>query len=279
MTRPEAQELAKQLIAFLHDNALTPRAEEFDSEWRRSGVYAVLDCVFSSQTRFETVERVLQRFGDSTGLTDEPWLTFSAFLDVMRGGESGRPSPERFKAVAVEVFKNEQKIARRLKVEVAYDVCLFFAERGLETKQNLRSLPRGVSFTCDHPGTPGELERLVMNHIVNGQPGSGKVHGMGIALGAYLLICLGDTTFVKPDTLLLRSVGRIGGWQPRASNVSDFVLMRQAISCAADELGIVPAHLDHLLWKEEREREERSDRFTWTSLDQVTIQRPSDSSN
>ena len=36
---------------------------------------------------------------------------------------------------------------------------------------------------------------------------------------------------------------------------ADFLLMRQAITCAADHIGIVPAHLDHVLWKYERSRE------------------------
>ena len=260
MPQPTAAELSARLISFIQDPAhgigvLQP--EDFDSNWRKSGVYAVLDCVFSSMAHFQSVENALQRFSKGSALSDTDDLTFTTFLQFVQGdGQGERPTPEQFEEVAA-TFLNQGQIAGRLKVEVAYDVCEFFAQRGLETKAALQALPKGIPFTCDQKGEPGALERLVMDHIVNldgGHP-SEKVKGMGLALGAYLLICLGDISFVKPDTLLLRVVGRIGDWQPRPSNTADFLLMRQAITCAADHIGIVPAHLDHVLWKYERSRE------------------------
>lgn len=262
MTRPTAAELASKIVAFVQEgsNGIAPiKKEDFDSDWRKSGVYAVLDCVLSARAKFETmVQPALRRFSENSGLADTPSLTFSHYLNFVKNGEGHRPSAERFEEVAREVFRNRQKISGRLKVEVVYDVCEFFVAKGLETKQDLKGLSPGLRFSCEHPGEPGELEGLVMDQIVNGSPPEGKVRGMGLALGAYLLICLGDTSFVKPDALLLRRVGKIGDWEPKASNTSDFQLIRQAITCAADRLGTVPAHLDHVLWKYESERGQSS---------------------
>ena len=136
-------------------------------------------------------------------------------------------------------------------------MCEFFAAKGYETKRDLQALPAGKPFTCTDTGESGELERLVMQGIVNLDGKSPyKVRGMGLALGAYLLMCLGRTDFVKPDTLLLRRVGHIvgRGWQPKSGDEADYLLIRQAISCAAERLGQPAAAVDHALWKYESAR-------------------------
>lgn len=244
--RPAPEALADKLLDFITSHPEIKFAEKYDNNWRKSGVYAVLDCVFSSMAKFETmVVPTLNRFGESSGLHDKPELTFDQFLDFVRGDHSARPSAERFAAVAREVFQNSQKISGRTKVEVAYDVCEFFAARGYQTKADLQKLPADA------------LERLVMDEIVNlrGDSGITKIRGMGLALGAYLLICLGDTNFVKPDTLLLRLVGRIAGdWQPRSGDEQDYLLVRQAITLAGEKLGQPAAAVDNALWKYESER-------------------------
>ena len=242
--RPDTTELSTRLVAFAREKQLdltTP----FDSDWRKSGVYAVLDCVLSSMTRFDAVVvPALARFAERSRRPDTPELTFSSFLDFVRDGTADRPSPERFEVVATEVFGYRGKIAQRLKVEVAYDVCAFFVAQGCETKANLRCLMQATA-----PDGRSKLEILVMDQLAGGVPGPDKVRGIGLALGAYLMICLGDTSYVKPDTLLLRRVGEIGGWTPKAGDTTDFTLIRAAVTQAGQELGISPAHLEHLLWK------------------------------
>lgn len=255
MSRPSAEQLVAALLRFI-ENEPDIRMDAFQSDWRASGVYAVLDCVFSSAARFEAVVvPTLGRFADRTGLRDEPELTFTQFLNFVRDGQAGRPTPERFAEVASETFGNRQKIAGRTKVEVAYDVCEFFASRGHETKADLLALPAGEPFTCAHVGETGELERLVMEHLVGGTPEQGKVRGMGWALGPYLLMCLGRTDCVKPDTLLLRLIGRVNGtaWCPQSSG-ADFRLVRQALGCVGERLGHPAAAVDHALWLHESAR-------------------------
>lgn len=247
---PDSLALCERIATFVRGKGLDIQTP-FDSDWRKSGVYAVLDCVFSSMAKFESVvQPTLQRFEERSGLRDTPELTFSEFLAYMREDSEGRPSVERFAFIAAEIFGNRQKIAGRLKAEVAYDVCEFFVHNGYETKANLQRL---MEFSETEKRS--SLEILVMDRLAGGKPGPDKVRGIGLALGAYLLICLGDTSYVKPDTLLLRRVGEIGEWSPRPGNTTDFQLIRQAITCAGQELGIRPAHLEYLLWKYESQRQ------------------------
>lgn len=250
MGRPTAEELSTKLLHFIESQpeVTAQLAEKYDANWRKSGVYSVLDCVFSSMAKFKTVVvPTLQRFGESSGLHDTAELTFNQFLVFVQGQQHIRPTAERFAEVAQNDFANSQKISGRTKVEVAYDVCEFFAARGYQTKADLQILP------------VEELEKLVMQDMVNlrGDPNITKIRGMGLALGAYLLICLGDTHFVKPDTLLLRLVGRIvDDWQPKNSDENDYLLVRQAITYAGEKLNPPQpaAAVDNALWHYESTR-------------------------
>jgi hypothetical protein len=254
MSPPTAEELTVRLQEFVEKNQVTVNPN-FANELRRSGVFAVLDCVFSSMAHFERVVKpTLRRFEKNSGLVDQESLTFGEFLNYVRGGNEGYPSEDRFEEVASKIFENRQKISGRTKVEVSYDVCDFFDKRGYQTKQDLMDLPKGIDFTCDHIGQPGQLEQMVMGTLVSGQPQEGKVRGIGLALGAYLLMCFGDRNYVKPDTLLLRLMGRIGDWKPRASHEGDFLLIRQAVTCVAHKRGTTAAELDNALWAYEGRR-------------------------
>ena len=279
MRRPSVEKLTEQLLQFLKDEKIVANPN-FAEQLYKSGVYSVLDCVFSSMAKFDVVVvPAITRFKEKSHLQDGPGLTFSKYIDYVRG-DSSKPLEKRFEEVAENDFKLSQKISGRLKVEVAYDVCQRFADRGLETLgdvQKLREgLYKGIPFTCEYPGTASELEKFVIGGIA-GIPlyvsPNLKVKGIGLALGAYLLILLGDETFVKPDTLLLRLMGQIGApigeWSPKASDMKDFQLIRQVISCAADKLNevaqenvgntttqkkVTPASLDNALWAYEAKR-------------------------
>ncbi|ULH18224.1 hypothetical protein MF271_22410 (plasmid) [Deinococcus sp. KNUC1210] len=123
MTPPGLAELVSSLRAFVQEEGIQPDPAYI--QWN-SGLYAVLDCVYSSQVRYALIVLPLlqQRFPAATGLKDTLELTFSAFLDSV-----GRdPTPERLEAYAANTLRTRHKIAGRLKVEVAYDVCRFFVE-------------------------------------------------------------------------------------------------------------------------------------------------------
>lgn len=278
MPSPTAQRLTADLLAFLERTGVQPYPR-FTEEAHPSGVYAVLNCVFSAQANFERVVLpALRRFGPNSGLHDTPNLRFSDFVQYVQGGQAV-PDETRYREVAEQAFNYRGVLSGRLKVQVAYDVCQFFIAHGLETRQDVQALPQGAPYTCEHPGTPGRLEELVMHGLVNNQPPGSKVRGMGLALGAYLMICLGNESYVKPDSLLLRLMGEIGGWSPRAGNEADFTLIRQAVSCVAAQKNATPASLDNALWRFESTREARRtaaiDRMTWSSPDEVTITPPS----
>ena len=224
MTTPDLAELVSSLRAFVQEEGIQPDPDYI--EWN-SGLYAVLDCVYSSQVRYALIVLPLlqQRFPVATGLKDVPELTFSAFLDSV-----GRdPTSEQLETYAA-TLRTRHKIAGRLKVEVAYDVCRFFVDRGYETRAALRELG------------DDKLEQLVLVDLV------GAVRGIGPVLGRYLLLLLGLEQHVKPDTLLVRLLGRVGRWQPRFGQETDMQLIKAAVTAVAEEIGTTPARLDNALW-------------------------------
>ena len=259
MSRPDVERLTGQLLQFLDDKKIVANPN-FTEELYKSGVYSAIDCVFSSMAVYKTVVvPAINRSSQKQILQDVPGLRFSEYLEYVRG-DSSKTLERRFEEVAKNDFNYRGKISGRLKVQVAYDVCQKFVDRGLETIYDVQALPEGIPFTCEHPGTAGELEKFVIGGIA-GVKGYDypividlKVRGIGLALGAYLLILLGNETFVKPDTQLFKLMGRIGKWSPRTSNMEDFQLVRQVISCAAAQRNATPASLDNALWKYESDR-------------------------
>ncbi len=77
MTSPALPELIDRLRTFVQEEGIRPDPEY--AHWN-SGLYSVLDCVYSSQARYAQVVLPLlqQRFPAATGLVDVPELTFSS---------------------------------------------------------------------------------------------------------------------------------------------------------------------------------------------------------
>ncbi|WP_156953185.1 hypothetical protein, partial [Deinococcus frigens] len=246
MNAPSRSELIKHLQIYVKQHKI-----QIDSEFQgwESGVHAVLDCVFSSMADYKTtVLPTLKRFGEQPGMQDNPKLEFSHFIaDVDKYNVDGN----KFVFYAREIMKNEQEISGRTKVEVAYEVCKFFIDRGHETKASLKALPRGQPGTCETPpGEPGELECWVMEEMI--KPGSAhKIRGMGPALGAYLLMNLGDEEHVKVDTMIQRVFTKPDFWKPRAGHPVDDKLIRDAVTCVARQMNTTPLRLDNALWRHE----------------------------
>lgn len=225
MTRPDLPLLVDHLRAFVLAEGIQPDSNFVP--WN-SGVYAVLDCVYSAQARYASIVLPLlqDRFPRLSGLQDTPELRFSDFLHSV-GPE---PTVERLETYAREVMENRQQIAGRLKVQVAYDVCQFFVGRGLETRADLRALGDEA------------LARLVLDDLVP------AVRGIGPVLARYLLLLLGLEQYVKPDTLLSRLLGRLGEWQPTLGHKDDMDLIQAAVTAVAIEMRTTPARLDNALW-------------------------------
>ena len=225
MTRPDLPLLVDQLRAFVQAEGIQPDPKF--APWN-SGVYAVLDCVYSSQARYASVVLPLlqDRFPRLSGLKDTSDLRFSDFLHSV-GPE---PTVERLETYAKDVMENRMQIAGRLKVQVAYDVCQFFVLRGLETRADLLALGDET------------LARLVLDELAP------SVHGIGPVLARYLLLLSGLEQYVKPDTLLSRLLGRIGEWQPILGHEDDMDLIQAAVAAVATEMRTTPARLDNALW-------------------------------
>lgn len=249
MTTPHRLVLIEELQTYVDQHAIRPDPEFLG--WN-SGVYAVLDCVFSSMADYTTmVLPALKRLGERTDLKDDPALTFSRFIQDVDHHLAASGS---FKSYAHEKLGNCQKIAGRTKLEVSYDVCKFFVRWGHETMESLQALPKGQPGTCNTPpGEPGELERWVLQNMIR-PCAAGKIRGMGPALGAYLLMNLGNEEYVKVDTMIQRVFAGLGEWRPKAGHPEDDALIRDAITCVARRMGTTPRRLDNALWKHESDR-------------------------
>lgn len=235
---PDQQHLIDTLAAFVDQQDMQPRALQ---PWN-SSVYAVLDCVFSNQANYVSmVLPALKRFGERTGMLDTPELTLRQFTDDV--DHRFPDEPDRFAVYAREIMGNRGKIGRQTKVEVAYHLAQFLIDKGFQTRADLISTQTG-------PDGEDRLVKLVLKDIVMNH----GVYGIGPALGRYLLLLLGRDYF-KPDTLLLRLMGELGGWSPRAGHPGDIKLMEEAIRTVALTRGFkTAAELDNQLWKYQSEK-------------------------
>lgn len=199
-------------------------------EWQ-SGVYAVVDCVFSAQSNYESMVLPILRERLPRRLPDRPGLRFTEFLqDVDSFGET------KWDRYGREVMANLQVISGRRKVEVCHDIASFFVERGLETKADIRTMP------------DSDLEGLVMG------PLQSQIRGIGEALARYLLILLGLESHIKPDIMIHRFFERLSSWKPRDGDRGDAEVMRKVIATVAAELGTTPSRLDNAIWQYQRKQ-------------------------
>ncbi len=223
MPNPDIEHLIFELEKYIETDI---RLDSEYLEWK-SGVYAVVDCVFSAQAKYDSmVLPILQkRLPIRPGLQDDSELTFSAFLQDM-----DLFGTNRFERYANEVIKNRQKISNRLKTEICYDVCHFFVHKGFETKSDLQALS-GDAF-----------QKLVLDDLQQ------SIRGIGSTLAKYLLMLIGDESHIKPDTMILRFFSRLSLWQPRSSSDQDGEIIRQVIASVALKHDTTPARLDHAIW-------------------------------
>ena len=182
-------------------------------------MYALVDCVFSAQARYESTVLPMLKNRLPRRLPDSPTLTLADYRsDIDSFGSN------RFERYAEKVL-TRQVLSGRLKVEVSYEAAGFLALRGFETMDDLQSLG-------SEP-----LERLILDELVP------ATRGMGPALGDYLLILLGDETRIKLDARLVAFLQRELGCLP------DPATARQIFNSAAALLGTSAARLENAIWK------------------------------
>jgi hypothetical protein len=223
MQNPDVEHLNFELAKRIGNEI--PLTQEY-LEWK-SGVYAVVDCVFSAQAKYDSmVLPILQkRLPSRPNLQDQPELQFSAFLqDVDSFGV------DKFERYASEVVLNKQKISNRRKTEICYEACYFFVQKGLETKGDIQAMKVEA------------LQKLVLDDLQQ------SIRGIGPTLARYLLMLVGDESHIKPDTMILRFFSRLTAWQPRSSSDQDSEIIRGVIASVALQHSTTPARLDHAIW-------------------------------
>lgn len=223
MQTPEVEHLIFELEKYLKTDIKI--SSEY-LQWQ-SGVYAVVDCVFSAQAKYDLMVLPIlrKRLPLRSDLQDVAELKFSAFLKDMDSFGT-----DKFERYASEVVMNRQKISNRRKTEICYDVCQFFVQKGFETKSDLRFL-NSVA-----------LQKLVLDDLQR------SIRGIGSTLAKYLLMLVGDESHIKPDTMILRFFSRLSLWQPRSSSDQDAEIIRQVITTVALKHDTTPARLDHAIW-------------------------------
>lgn len=216
--------LADRLVEWA--KATLPSDDQPLPQWN-SGVYAVVDCVFSAQARYYSVvwPMLTERLPLRPGLCDEVELTFSAFLaDVESFG------PEPWDAYGDKVL-NLQVLAGRRKVEVCHEIARFFVDRGFETRGELREL-----------GDDG-IVALVLGPLQQ------SIRGIGPALARYLTILLGVEGQMKPDIMITRFFEQLTRAAGLGTSAPSIPVIEEVMTRAASELGTTPARLDNAIWQ------------------------------
>lgn len=199
---------------------------EDQTTWQ-SGVYAVVDCVFSAQARYEStvLPMLLERLPARPGLADDSGLTFSAFIaDVESFGD------QPWEAYGAQVL-NLQVLSGRRKVEVCHEIAGFFVGRGYENIGDLRSL-----------GDTGLL-KLILGPLQR------SIRGMGPALAKYLAMLLGIESQVKYDTMLQRFFTQLSEQVEGVARLVRVEVAEAVMQEAATRLGTTPARLDFAIWR------------------------------
>ncbi len=225
---PNVPLLIDKLRAVIDSEAI--RLGEF-IVWQ-SGVYALVDCVFSAQTQYDRVvlPMLRTRLAARPGLADQADLTFSAFVADVNGF-----GPAKFTRYGAEVLTRNM-LTGRSKVEVCYEAAQFFARLSLERKRDLQALPGPL------------LEHLVLTDLRR------EVRGIGPTLGRYLLMLFGQEEYIKPDVMMIRFFRGLTNWMPRNGHQGDAEVVRRVITAVAASLGTSPARLDHAIWQYQSRR-------------------------
>ena len=196
-------------------------SDRFDGRWTEPNGWpdradlALLDSVFSTRARYETVVRPLV-------------LRWRDHDHASTGGLSDLLAVDR--ATLVGIVRNEQKVPGRspdrlLKVDAVLQV----AQRMIENGWNLPPQIADAAITC-----PKDLSRVFQS-----------TSGVGPAQLSYFLMLLGIPG-IKPDTLLTAWIEREMGLEALSQN--EVVALARG---AADLLGMSPTVVDHTIWSDE----------------------------
>jgi hypothetical protein len=183
----------------------------------KSGVYCLVDAVFRARTDHATVvvPMLRDRLAARPGMRDRAALRFRDLLadvDAIGG--------DKLEAYAAEVL-NRQRIAGRRKAAILCEAAALLGEQGLETKRHLMRLH------------PFDRERVALADLT-------RITGFGEGLGRHLLEMLGHAEPVRPDRVVRRFLGEVGGWTPDPRADGDEARARDVLARAARRLRRTP---------------------------------------
>ena len=195
----------------------------------------IIDCVYSLRAKYETVTvKVVKNYADKymDGKIYSAEDTVDKLIDHIKkcGG------CEKF---AKTVLDNRQRISRRLKSEVCYDLAQKFVDQGINTLFDFqKAADKDVST----------LEDLIIS-----------VKGIGRAALNYLFMLAGDQERCKPDVHILRFVSSALNLSSVSGGFCQELLSSTAERLKKEYSNLTTRQLDWLIW-DKGQREARRGR-------------------
>lgn len=182
----------------------------------------VLDAIWSMGVRYQSVERVLERYREQLPGHTRPSDLLAAI--------SGAGGPVEF----ADLMRNRQRTSTRsgvLKAEAVRQAAEVLVRARVETPADLRALDAEDL---------GEVKRGWLG-----------VHGQRSGISWRYLLMLAGVPEVKPDRMIVRFVAGALGTDPRALSSAEAAAL---VIRAAAALGAEPRDLDHRIWLVESRR-------------------------
>lgn len=188
-----------QRVADYADSVLDlASAEPYAGDHYQSITLCVIDAVYSIGVRFQSVERVINRYCQHFGLTR--FRVDSANLPPTNSQQSISELCRKMEEIGIETFANEifsnkQRTSTKngiLKAEAVYRFATVLKRHNGEYLQDVPGLRADTSLECDIREIPGQRS--------------------GISLKAFFMLA-GSDDLIKPDRMILRflhtAIGRI----------------------------------------------------------------------
>jgi hypothetical protein len=185
---------------------------------------AAIDAIYSIQSRYQSVENVIERYCAKYKL-----LPAYKSPDNRKNQQKvsvlvSEISDKTVEYFAEEIFQNRTRTAGRLKASILLDLLTSLQNLKIETFECIQVWLRDL-----------EKQQSLINYI-------SYIQGIGVATSRYFLMLCGDDQMVKPDTMILRFIENALN---RRVAPLEAVYLIQSVSKI---LKISPRLLDYNIW-------------------------------
>lgn len=192
-----------------------------------SVVPAIIDCVYSLNSRYETVKNIVKRYADKY-MSGKPSLKALNVDDLI-----DQVNQIGFEDFALYVLQSKRKILKKgstkYRIQTCYEVAEILKEQNIQTILDFQKLKKDEA---------NELENNLKT-----------LEGIGEAAVNYLFMLCGDQNKCKPDTHLLRFIEKVIGYKVTEAECQDlFKEATRILSAKPEYKGLSVAGLDSKVW-------------------------------